>query len=211
MTDISSSETIANIFKSRKNLLSQLKYQGYNVSDFEDFNMHELHAMFINDQLNMTLTSIDDNKKTHVVYHISKNLRKENIDDYVNEIYNLGKIISKDDMLVIIVKSQPNDTLVDKLKYIWEKEKIFIVIHAIQRLQFNILEHDMVSPHIILTDKESEELKEKYNILDSSQMPNISRFDPVALSIGLKPDQICKIIRSSKTAIESNYYRICSQ
>ena len=54
-------------------------------------------------------------------------------------------------------------------------------------------------------------MKKKYNIMDKSEMPDISRFDPVALSIGLKPDEVCKIVRSSKTSIQSNYYRICSQ
>ena len=42
-------------------------------------------------------------------------------------------------------------------------------------------------------------------------MPQISRYDPVAQAIGLRPGQICKITRPSKTAITSNYYRICSQ
>jgi len=54
-------------------------------------------------------------------------------------------------------------------------------------------------------------MMKKYNIMDKSQMPDISRFDPVALSIGLRPNEICKIIRTSKTSIQSIYYRICSQ
>lgn len=211
MAEFGSSQTINTIYKSRINLLKQLDYQGYDIKNFQEFNLNEVHAMYVNEQLDMTLNSHEGNKKTHIVYHINKNLRKENIDDYANEIFNLKKIISKDDMLIIIMKSQPNDTIVEKLKHIWERENLFIVIHAIQRLQFNILEHNMISPHIILNDKESEELMKKYNIVNTSQMPNISRFDPVALSIGLKPNQICKIVRSSKTAIESNYYRICSQ
>ena len=50
----------------------------------------------------------------------------------------------------------------------------------------------------------------EYNIVDDSQFPKISRFDPVAMAIGIRPEELCKIIRPSKTAIESNYYRICS-
>jgi DNA-directed RNA polymerase subunit H (RpoH/RPB5) len=49
----------------------------------------------------------------------------------------------------------------------------------------------------------------KYNITDKIQFPDISRFDPVARVIGLRPGQVCNIIRASKTAIEANYYRIC--
>ena len=41
------------------------------------------------------------------------------------------------------------------------------------------------------------------------QWPEISRFDPVAQAIGLRPKEVCKIIRSSETAITSTYYRMC--
>ena len=49
----------------------------------------------------------------------------------------------------------------------------------------------------------------KFNITDKIQFPDISRFDPVARAIGLRPGEVCKIIRPSKTAITTNYYRIC--
>ena len=77
-----SSQTISLIFKSRMNLLKQLSYQGYNTTDYEVLNVNELNAMYINNQLDMTLTT-NDNKKTHVIYHIEKALRKDNIDDYI--------------------------------------------------------------------------------------------------------------------------------
>lgn len=41
------------------------------------------------------------------------------------------------------------------------------------------------------------------------EFPEISRFDPVAKTIGLRPGKLCKITRSSPTAVESNYYRLC--
>ena len=53
--------------------------------------------------------------------------------------------------------------------------------------------------------------KEKYNITDNSQFPELSRFDPVAQAIGIRPGQLCKIERPSKTAIMADFYRICSQ
>ena len=209
MSEISS-QTISLIAKSRANLLEQLNYQGYDITPYNEFSIEEINAMFLNKQLNMTLSS-NKNKKTYVIYHIEKTLRKENIDDYVEKVYNVEQILTKDDMLVIIMKTQPNDTLIKHLKHIWEEKKIFIVIHGIPKLQFNLLNHEFVPPHTILTKEETEEVMKKYNIMDKSEMPDISRFDPVALSIGLKPDEVCKIVRSSKTSIQSNYYRICSQ
>lgn len=208
MSEISS-QAISLITKSRSNLLEQLEYQGYDISSYKEFSIEEINAMHGNKQLDMTLTG--DNKKTHIVYHIEKTLRKENIDEYVEKIFNIEQLLSKNDMLVIIMKTQPNDTIIKHLKHIWEEKNIFIVIHGLPKLQFNLLKHDFVSPHTILTKEETDDIMKKYNIMNKSEMPNISRFDPVALSIGLRPNEVCKIIRTSKTSIQSNYYRICSQ
>ena len=41
------------------------------------------------------------------------------------------------------------------------------------------------------------------------QLPEISRFDPQALAMCLRPGQICKFERDSATALKYEYYRIC--
>jgi len=205
-----SSQTISLILKSRINLLAHLEYQGYDVSNYNNFSVNEIHAILVNNQLNMTLTG-KDNKKTHVIYHIEKALRKENIGDYVEKVFNLEQILTKKDMLIIVMKTLPNDTIMNYLKQVWEEQGVFIVIHGLPKLRFNLLEHSFVPPHTVLSEKETTDVMTKYNIMDHSQIPSISRFDPVAMAIGLRPGQMCKIIRTSKTAIQIDYYRICSQ
>ena len=61
----------------------------------------------------------------------------------------------------------------------------------------------------IVPESKVVEIMQKYNITDKIQFPDISRFDPVARAIGLRPGQLCHIVRPSKTAIEADYYRIC--
>jgi DNA-directed RNA polymerase subunit H (RpoH/RPB5) len=107
------------------------------------------------------------------------------------------------------MKQEVNDTLVNILNEIWEKDKIFIVIHSLDRLQFNLLEHQYVPEHVVLNEAEQEQVLKKYNITDTKQMPSISRYDPVALAIGMRPGQICKITRPSKTSVTSLFYRYC--
>ena len=109
----------------------------------------------------------------------------------------------------MVVKEDPHDTIINTIKHIWEKDGIFIIIHNIKRLQFNILKHTLVPSHRILSDSENEDLKKKYHMKTLNDLPEISRFDPVALAIGMKPEQICEIIRPSKTSVTSKYYRIC--
>ena len=57
--------------------------------------------------------------------------------------------------------------------------------------------------------EEAAEVKRKYNIHDDSQIPDISRFSPVSQVIGLRPGDLCRIYRPSKTAIKAEFYRIC--
>jgi DNA-directed RNA polymerase subunit H len=102
-----------------------------------------------------------------------------------------------------------NETIINELKHIWETDGIFIVFESIKRLQFNILEHVLVPEHRVMTQIEVENIMKKYNITDKVQFPDISRFDPVARVIGLRPGQVCHIVRPSKTSIEANYYRVC--
>ena len=67
----------------------------------------------------------------------------------------------------------------------------------------------MVPKHTKLTSEEAIKFRKDENINNDSQIPEISRFDPVALAIGLKPGDICKILRPSRISITSDYYRFC--
>ena len=67
----------------------------------------------------------------------------------------------------------------------------------------------MVPEHIILNKLEKDAVYKKYNIINDSQLPEISRFDPVAKVLGMRPDSVCEINRPNKSAIVSKYYRLC--
>ena len=206
-----SSDTISSVFKSRQNLLILLHEQKYDIKDYEEFSVNEVHIMFNNKQLDMLMSQPDDSKKIYVKYHLAKTLRRENINDYIDDLYNLEQVLTKGDTLMIVIKQEPHDPLLAILNQIWEQEGIFIIIYNLEKLQYNILEHSYVPKHIILNNEEVDNLKKTYNITNNKELPQISRYDPVALAIGMRPGQICKIIRPSKTAITTNYYRICSQ
>jgi DNA-directed RNA polymerase subunit H len=76
----------------------------------------------------------------------------------------------------------------------------------IEKQQFDIMNHDLVPLHIIVSDDEKKELFNKYNITPD-QLPKILDSDPVSISIGAKPGQIVKIVRKSHTAKEAVAYR----
>jgi len=187
-----------------------LESLGYNISDYSGFSINEIDAMFANQQLDMLLTHKSKQVKTYVKYFLtSKQIRPQNLDEIIEDLFVIENILTKADTLVIIMEEEPNDTLVAKLKYLFDHDGVFVVVHNIQRLQFNILKHKLVPPTTILTDEEVAEMKVKYNIKELTQLPEISRFDPVALAIEIRPGQVCKILRSSATALDYDYYRIC--
>ena len=75
-----------------------------------------------------------------------------------------------------------------------------------RKVVFDIMNHDLVPLHEIITEKEKKDLLTKYKI-EPNQLPKILDSDPVCISIGAKPGQILKIIRKSHTAGESFSYR----
>jgi len=216
MSSQNSSVLISQIYNSRRIILDLMAKQDYNVSDYANFSVNEVNSMKQNNQLDMLLETSDDKvnavnpkRKIYIRYYLGARLVAKNLQEVIDDLFILTETLKKTDTLFIIIKDEPNETLINEIKHIWEADGIFIVVESIKRLQFNILEHVYVPPHRVLPETEVSEIMKKYNITDKIQFPDISRFDPVARVIGLRPGQICHIIRPSKTAIQTDYYRIC--
>lgn len=215
MATQNSSSLISSVYKSRKVVLELMKKQGYNTEEYSNFSVNEVNAMFQNKQLDMLLEQEKENvdtlrkDKIYIRYYLGKKIADKNIQEMIDDLFNLEEILTKNDTLMIIIKDELNETLTNLLKHIWEQDGILIVIISIKRLMFNILDHVLVPPHRILSNNEVVEVKKRYNITEDTQFPDISRFDPVAQIIGIRPGQVCEIIRPSKTAITGLYYRIC--
>lgn len=200
---------IVELFKSRETILSLLKHQGYNVTDYEKQSMTQVAVMMKNEQLDM-LVEAENGKKAYVKYHLGKTLSAKNVYQFIDDLINIEEVLQKTDDLVIVMKDEPTDSLIKVLQNIWKQDGIFVTVHATKRLLFNILEHELVPPHRIMDEEETEAFKEKFKISDLSMIPDIGRFSPVALAIGMRPGQVCEIMRPSNTAVEVPFYRVCS-
>ena len=64
-----------------------------------------------------------------------------NINDYIDDLIHLENVLEKKDVLIIITEDEPNDSITSRLKYLFDHDGILVVIHNINRLQYNILEH----------------------------------------------------------------------
>ena len=210
------SNLIPQIYKSRTVVLEHMKAQGYNTSEYEGFSVNEINTMKTNNQLDMILDKSSEesdttkiNKKIYIRYYLAKSLRPANLQEMIDDLFMVEEVLTKQDTLLIIIKEEINDRMINTVKHIWESEKIFIILQPLKRLQFNLLNHILVPPHRVLSEPEKIAIKTKYNIITDNLFPELSRFDPVAQAIGIRPGEVCEIIRPSKTAISAPYYRIC--
>lgn len=233
------SKTIARLYNARKNLLDLLTAQGYDVEGYTNFGVNEVNAMYAHKQLDMLVETKSSSsekgkekegkgkpkKKAYVKFHLEKMLSAAHINDLVEDLYVLGSggeigglgistnandtVLTERDALIIVTKQEVK-TMNQYLNQLFLQGR-FIVLLSLDRLQFNILNHQYVPSHTILLKEEMDEMMKKYNVGDKSQLPDISRYDPVALAIGMRPGDVCRIDRASKSAVHSTYYRVCVQ
>lgn len=204
-----SNSTIISIFNSRKYLLEILKFRGFDTTNYDNINISEIGILSEQNQLDMLVNKPESGKKIYVKFYVEKTIKSQNIYSIIEDLFHLENILTKQDDLIIIIKDEPNDTLIQTVKDIWTQENIYLSLINIKRLQFNILNHSLVPKHTVLTKEEEAEFKKKYNILDNKNIPDISYFSPVSIVLGIRPDDIVKIERKSRTAVKSDYYRVC--
>jgi len=205
------SQTISKLFSSRKIILDLAKKRGYDVEDYENFTINEIQILKENKQLDMLLEKVEEGetKKIYYKYHLVNKLRGPHVQDYIEDLYQIEEILSFDDNLVIVTKDEPNPTLKNLLRMEFTQNKYYVNVYNYHNYLYNVLNNDLVPDHTIISDERKKELAQEYNIISESQWPEISRFDPTALAIGLRPGKVAEITRKSPTALETKYCRLC--
>ncbi len=208
---ITNSQIISHLFNSRKIILDLAKRRGFNVEEYINFTVNDILVMHTNKQLDMLLTNNDTGKKIFYKYHLTTKIRPAQVQDYIEDLFQLDDppILTKNDDLVIIGKDDPNPALKNLLHLEYEQNQYYVNIYNFHNYRSNILDNDLVPDHRILSDEEKEKVAKKYNIMKDENWPEISRFDPPAIAIGLRPGQVTEITRNSPTALETMYWRLC--
>ena len=209
--------SVKHIYNSRKNIIFYLKNLGFDVSNFENFNIAEINAMEENSKNDVSELDFevfknnekDEIESCYVKYYIRGNIKQSVLEGIVNDFYIEKNENKQNSSIIVITLNQINDTLLKCIKQLWKKYNEYVGLMDLTSLQFNILEHSFVPPHIKLSSDEKNELYTQFNIKNDTQLPEISMFDPVAKAILMKPGEVCKIIRNDKISLENVMYRIC--
>ncbi|MDO8874464.1 MAG: DNA-directed RNA polymerase subunit H [Methanoregula sp.] len=73
--------------------------------------------------------------------------------------------------------------------------------------KLNVLNHEMVPDHQIMSEEEVSALLTTYNIT-TEQLPKVFHDDPAVKVIGAEADDVIRIIRTSHTAGRAESYRL---
>ena len=205
---MAASTLLSKVARARSVVLAQLSEQGFDTSDYQGSSVEEVNAMLEARQLDMLLDTGE--RKVYVKFHIDKTLRPQALFETVEDLFELEGVLGPNDALVIVTGDNPNQTILKVVGTLWSQSKMFITILGLGQLQYNVLEHNLVPKHERLVGDGLLEFMARYRTDSRRQLPEISRTDPVAMAIGLRPGEVCKITRPSRTAVRSHFYRICS-
>ena len=162
---MASNNRVQTFYNSRTNLLQILETLGYDTDQYAGFSVNEIDERMKTMQLDMELQK-PTGETAYVKYLCgnkapTKMLNAKVLDQIIEDLFVNSDTLEKRDTLIIVIDGEPNDSMHDRLKYLYDHDGYFVVCHNIARLQFNILEHEKVPKSEVATDKEVKEVMQK--------------------------------------------------
>ena len=204
---------INTLLNSRNTIVKMMDYRGYDISKIPKISIKEIEIFEdIKNEKKKKVNPFDmvfekGEKKLEVKYLFSK-ITEKKLEEYITKFFE-EKNTSITSLIIIIKDKDMDNILQSKAYQLYQIYKYFTQIFSINNLQQNIVDHSFVPEHILLNDDEEKHILLNYNLDSKRKLPYITKYDPVAKYIGMKPGNVCKIIRASETAGEYISYRYC--
>lgn len=199
--------------KTRCILTEMLEYRGYDISNISPFT-----TFTGTDKLDKLSINLSKNGKELIQVHYEVDSTRTNhkkltkrIEEIISKLESPEK--SKDLTIIFLVRDGMTPSVKEAIRLLSEKYGVFIQIFPIRNLMYNCTKHKSVPQHIRITKTEYEvylqDFLDSLHIASLENLPKIFDTDPVAMFIGLRPGEMCKIIRPSMSAGEHIVYRYC--
>lgn len=208
------------LMRSRCVILEMLELRGYDTSG--------LNFTPISNGKNPDPIKLKNSKsEIQVHYDIMKKTQHKKIynqDDGNGLIDNIVKERTSQDKkidltIIIILRDKSTPTINNAVQNAMIRYGIFVQIFDIRKLMYNITNHQIVPEHVRIYGDELKTLihgedskpglLNLLHIKEISKLPHILESDPVAMFIGLRPGEICKVTRPSHSAGVHFVYRYC--
>jgi DNA-directed RNA polymerase I, II, and III subunit RPABC1 len=191
------------LFKVRQTVLEMISDRGYVIpGHMLSISFEQFSVQYDNKNIDLYIEDASKEKKYYVYFHTDMSFGKNDMKNVVQKIINQYQ---NDNIgIIILLKDKENTSIQkEKGKPMYKNVEFF----EQRKMTFNITKHVFVPRHVIMTPEEETQVTEKYET-PKSKFPKISVSDPVAKYYGMKPDQMCKIIRNDPEVGLSISYRI---
>ncbi|KCZ81911.1 hypothetical protein H312_00672 [Anncaliia algerae PRA339] len=192
-------EKAQSFYLKRKTVLEILHERGYFVpeSELEQTYSDFLNAFVSTNQLEQIYKS--NNKAIFVVFNEEQKLSVK----AARMILENAKSYNINNVLIVVQEGhshQVNDLIKDY-------KEIKVEIFKEKEVLFNVIKHELVPKHRIMSDEEKAHFLEKNRVM-VEQLPQIMIDDIVARYYGAKRGDLFEIIRKGENGEVSYYYRI---
>jgi DNA-directed RNA polymerase I, II, and III subunit RPABC1 len=187
-------------FKSKKTIVEMLNDRQFLVPDsIRNLSIENFKELYNSRKYDILVKHRSENRKLYVTY-IFGDIRSASLKELITNIK--VNIFDNEDQhkIIFIFITKP---VVSIIKIINEYKYQYF---SINKLQFNITKHILVSKHELLSEADHNALLAKYNI-KANQLPCILSTDPIIKYYDYPKGGICKISRISKSSIDTIFYR----
>eukprot|EP01039_Chlorochromonas_danica_P011418 gene11418-12764_t len=200
------------LFVLRTHLLDQLAALGYDTSPYRQFTENDVDILLHTDQSDMLVTHSASQRRVWVRYKLGQLLNKKRLSAHIDEAFAVLQADAPDayhDTLLIIADRAINESLQHHLMAQYERDRHFVVVRAVPDLLFNLLTN-RATPFFVRPVEPAEQSRVlAEHQTDTTTLPEISRFDPLAMALLLRPGQVLESRRGSPTALEVTEYSMC--
>lgn len=212
------------LMRSRCVILEMLNMRGYDTTPYND--VQSSWCKSGENPKPILLHNNDNESEIQVHYDILKKTQHKKLFNSEDGIIDLiiknrdPLHVQKDLTILIILRDKTTPTVINAINKAMAKYKVFIQVFTLRSLMYNITKHQLVPKHERFDKKRSHELLhgkddsgkgllENLHIDCPTKLPHILSSDPVAMFIGLRDGEICKITRPSQSAGIHVVYRYC--
>ncbi len=191
------------LYKVRQTVLEMISDRGYAIPpDMLQVSFEQFSVQYDAKSIDLYIQDETKEKPYYVYFHTDASFGKNDMKNVVQKITNQYQ---NENMGIIVLLKDKESTSIqkEKSKAIYKNVEFF----EQKKMTFNITKHVFVPKHVIMTPEEEAQVVEKYET-PKSKFPKISVSDPVAKYYGMKPDQMCRIIRNDPEVGLSISYRI---
>lgn len=199
--------------KTRCTLTEMLEARGYDVSNIASFDTFRSTDNLDSMSINMSKDGMEFIQVHYEVDSTRTNHKKltKKIEDIISKLPSIDK--SKDLTIIFVVRDGMTPSVKEAIRLLSDKYGVFIQIFPIRHLMYNCTKHKSVPEHIRIAKSEYEDYLTDFlhslHIESLNNLPKILDTDPVAMFIGLRPGEMCKITRPSMSAGKHIVYRYC--